>query len=101
MNSSKYKISKSALIDLRKIWAYTQNKWSTVQAERYYSRLIEEINYIADHPESGKEIDDIRKDYKCSKVKYHFIFYRINKKGLVEIVRILHEMMDIPKRIKE
>ena len=101
MTNSKYKISKSALNDLKKIWSYTLNKWSKEQAERYYSKIIEEINYLSNHPNFGKQLDDVRKDYKCSKVKSHIIFYRINKNGIIEIVRILHQMMDIPNRIKE
>lgn len=101
MNNSKYKISEGALTDLKKIWNYTLNKWSKEQAERYYSNIIEEINYISAHPNFGKQLNEVRKGYKCSKVKSHIIFYRVDKNETVEIVRILHQMMDIPNRIKE
>ncbi len=101
MNNSNFIISKSALNDLRIIWTYTVNTWSQVQAERYYSQIMDEINYLASYPSIGKQLDDVRKDYRCSKVKSHIIFYRTTKKQQIEIVRILHQMMDIPNRIKE
>lgn len=58
--------------------------------------LMDEIEYIAENPESGRDYIDIRKGYFRSRVKSHFIFYRINpKKKEVEIIRILHQQMDI------
>lgn len=101
MDNSKFRISKSALGDLRKIWTYTVHNWSQEQAERYYNQIIDEINYLANHPSFGNEMDDVKKDYKCSKVKSHIIFYRTTKTQQIEIVRIIHQMMDIPNRIKE
>lgn len=101
MNNSNFRISKSALNDLRIFWTYTVNTWSQVQAKRYYSQIMDEINYLASYPSIGKQLDDVRKDYRCSKVKSNIIFYRTTKKQQIEIVRILHQMMDIPNRIKE
>lgn len=96
----KYKISKEALADLEKIWLYTFENWSLEQADRYFSLLMDEMEYIAENPNSGKDYNDIRKDYFRSRVKSHFIFYRINtKKEEVEIIRILHQQMDIKTKL--
>lgn len=101
MGNVSYRISRKALSDLSNIWKYTLHKWSEEQAERYYKLIIQEIEYLSDKPESGRQLDDIKKGYRCSKVKSHFIFYKNGKDGVLEVVRILHQMMDIPNRLKE
>ena len=95
-----YVISKKAVSDLEEIWLYTVQKWSVEQADRYYNLILDEINFICKNTNSGKSIDEIRKGYRASKVKSHFIFYRIVNET-VEIIRILHEGMDIEFRLRD
>ncbi len=95
-----YVISRKAISDLEEIWLYTVEKWSVEQADRYYFLIIEEIKYICMNAHSGKKMDHIRKGYFASKVKSHLIFYRINN-NRVEIIRILHERMDIDTRLAD
>lgn len=97
-----YKISKEATNDLEKIWLYTFEKWSAEQADRYFNLIMDEIEYITQNPKSGKDYSEIRKGYFRSKVKSHFIFYKINsKKDEIEIIRILHQQMDIESRLND
>lgn len=95
-----YVISKKAVTDLEEIWLFTVANWSVEQADRYYSLLINEIDYICSNINSGKSMDHVRKGYRASKVKSHIIFYRINK-NIVEIIRILHERMDIESKVSK
>lgn len=98
----KYKISKSALEDLEKIWLYTFKTWSKEQADHYFDLIMDEIEYLSANPKSGRDYNEIRKGYFCSRVKSHFIFYRINiKNEEVEIIRILHQQMDISSRLTD
>jgi toxin ParE1/3/4 len=97
---SNYQISEAALSDIRRIWDYTLETWSDEQAERYYNLLLDEIEYIADNFESGKNMDHIKIGYRSSKVKSHLIFYKRVDDQVIEIVRILHQMMDIENRLK-
>lgn len=91
-----FKISKEAEIDLENIWLYTFETWSKEQADRYFNLIFEEIEYLTQNPNSGKDYSHIREGYYRSKVKSHFIFYRINlKENVLEIIRILHQQMDI------
>jgi toxin ParE1/3/4 len=94
MKSLPYLITKKAVADLDEIWLYTVEKWSVAQADRYYSLIFDEIDNICGHPASGKSMDHIRKGYRASKVKSHLLFYRLADET-VEIIRILHERMDI------
>ncbi|GAB0155261.1 type II toxin-antitoxin system RelE/ParE family toxin [Chryseobacterium sp. Alg-005] len=98
----KYKISKEALNDLEKIWLYTFEVWSKEQADHYFNLFIDEIEYLSEDPKSGKDYSEIRKGYFRSRVKSHFIFYKINLKNEeIEIIRILHQQMDISSRLDE
>ncbi len=95
-----YKISQEANRDIEKIWLYTYENWSLEQADRYFNLIMDEIEYLAKNPKSGKDYGHIRKDYFGSRVKSHFIFYKIshNKKE-IEIIRTLHQRMDIESRL--
>jgi len=97
-----YKISQEANRDIENIWLYTFENWSTEQADRYFNLILDEIEYIAKNPNSGKDYNQIRTGYFRSRIKSHFIFYKINrKKERVEIIRILHQRMDIESRLDE
>ena len=100
MSKNNYRISKEAINDLRKIWAYTFNKWSKEQADRYYDLIIAEIEFIADNFMTGKSAEQTRKNYRVTKIKSHLIFYRKVENDIVEIIRILHQRMDIKKQLK-
>lgn len=95
-----FKITVEAQTDIESIWLYTFENWSIEQADRYYNMILDEIEYLAKNPESGKDYSHIRKGYYQSKVKMHFIFYRINKNE-IEVIRILREQMDIDSTLSK
>ena len=100
MSKSTYRISKTAIEDLNNIWIYTFHRWSKEQADRYYDLIIAEIEFISDNFMTGKSAEQTRKDYKVTSIKSHLIFYRKAEDDIVEIVRILHQRMDIKNRLK-
>jgi len=96
----RFEISEKAFEDIENIWLYTIAVWSIEQADRYYNLLFDEIEYITEHPLSGKNVGHIRKNYRCVKVKSHLIFYKYKKaEKIVEIIRILHQSMDVEERL--
>lgn len=95
-----YKLSVKASEDIEAIWLYTCENWSLEQADRYVNLLFDEIEYIAANPDQGRDCSHLRKNYRSSKVKLHLIFYRFSKKeNVVEIIRVLHERMDVENRL--
>lgn len=95
-----YLITKKALEDLASIWNYTFDRWSEQQADQYYNLLIASCDIIAQKPELlGKKYYEILEGLLGFKVKKHILFYRIMSSGKVEIIRILHERMDIQSRL--
>ena len=97
----KYLISEQANQDIEKIWLYTFENWSLEQADRYYNLILDEIEFISENFESGKSVDYIKKGYRASIVKSHIILYKKSRRNIVEIIRVLHQKMDIENRIDE
>ena len=95
-----YVLTNEAHSDLEDIWRYTAESWSIEQADRYFNLIIDEINYICTNTTAGRLMDHVREGYRAAKVKSHLIFYR-PMSDKVEIIRILHERMDIENRFNE
>jgi len=98
---SEFKLTNKAVEDLSKIWDYTFEVWSERQADKYYESLITDCQEIADNPDLGKSYEGITQSLLGMKTNRHIIFYRNLNENSVEITRILHERMDLKKRIAE
>jgi toxin ParE1/3/4 len=98
---AKYELTNKAVADLNGIWEYTVENWSENQADRYYDMLLDICQDIADNPELGKIYDGIKSDLFGLKANRHVIFYRKSEVNPIEITRILHERMDLKRRITE
>jgi len=98
---NKYRISEKAISDLEKIWLYTLKKWSREQADRYHNLIINEIEYIVDNFDLCQKMDHVRGGYRMTKVKSHLIFVKKAEDNIIEIIRILHQNMDIENRLKD
>jgi len=96
-----YHFTKKASEDLAKIWNYTVDTWSENQADHYFQMLLDSCKDISDGRVYGKQYDGIYPGLLGIKAGKHIIFYRITNQDVVEIVRILHERMDLGKRIRE
>jgi toxin ParE1/3/4 len=98
---AEFKLTNKAVEDLSKIWNYTFEVWSERQADNYYQTLISNCQEIADHSDLGKKYEGITQNLLGMKANRHIIFYRTINENDVEITRILHERMDLKKRITE
>ena len=96
-----YRISAKAKDDLRSIWYYSVENWSERQADKYVREMMDEFALIMSNPERGRYYGEISGNFYGIKKNKHIIFYRIVKTGEVEIIRVLHELMDIPNRLQE
>lgn len=98
---AEFKLTNKAVEDLSKIWDYIYEVWSERQADRYYQMLISNCQEIANNWGLGKKYEGITENLLGMKANRHIIFYRIINENYVEITRILHERMDLKKRILE
>jgi toxin ParE1/3/4 len=96
-----YHLTLKAVDDLKIIWEYTFENWSEKQADYYYTTLIETCELIANSPQIGKNYEGIVKSLFGLSINHHIIFYRQISDDNVEIIRILHERMDLIKNIEK
>jgi toxin ParE1/3/4 len=96
---AKFSFSNRALDDLIEIWDYTIEKWSENQAEKYYHLILVSCKDLSNNPQLGKSYDILSPNVLGSKCGEHIIFYRETLKNEIEIVRILHVIMDLKNKI--
>jgi len=98
---SKYSLTNKAVEDLSENWSYTFDYWSERQADIYYQMLLENCREIGDNPDLGKKYDGIINQMFGLRAGRHIIFYRKVNTNEIEIIRFLHEQMDLKNRIFE
>ena len=94
-------LRQKAIDDLNDIWDYTYETWSAKQADKYYATIKLACNGIGENPEIGKEYEGISRKLLGLKSGRHIIFYQLLSENKIEVIRILHERMDLKKRITE
>lgn len=95
-----YIFTNKAVEDLSEIWDYTRKIWSDKQAEKYYKLIIQACTELAKDPKIGKEYSELYPQLKGMNTTKHIIFYRILTDSSIEITRILHERMDLKRKLK-
>ena len=96
-----YSLTKKAVEDLSEIWNYTYITWSEEKADLYYHMLLDNCQAIAENRVIGKNYEGVIKSIFGTRAGSHIIFYRKVATNQVVIVRILHNRMDLKKRIQE
>jgi toxin ParE1/3/4 len=96
---AKYYFTNKAVDELSEIWNYTVEAWSESQADIYYDLLLNSCNELANNRNLGKQYDILSKGILGYKSGEHIIFYCIISESEIEIVRILHGMMDLKNKL--
>jgi len=93
-------LRQAAIDDLADIWEYTLATWSENQADRYYKMIKSACSEISVSPSLGKEYVAIAKGLLGYRINKHIIFYYITSNDEIEVIRILHERMDLKQQLK-
>lgn len=96
---SRYLLSPAAHADLEQIWDYTYARWGLDQAEEYVRELQRAIERAAANPQIGRACDEIRPGYRKLAAGSHTLFYRLSADGIVDVVRVLHQRMDVDRHL--
>jgi toxin ParE1/3/4 len=96
---AKVHFTNKAIEDLEAIWKYTVKTWSVNQAEIYYGLLIDSSPKLAAEPTLGKSYEVIEKHVLGFKAGQHLIFYRTIAAQEIDVIRILHGMMDLKNQL--
>ena len=97
--SGRYLLSPAAQADLEQIWDYTHDRWGIDQAEEYLRELQHAIDRAAANPRIGQACDEIRPGYRKLAAGSHTLFYRVTADDLIDVVRILHQRMDVDRHL--
>lgn len=94
-------LRQEAIDDLNNIWEYSSEKWSEKQADKYYATIKFACKEIGENPDLGKEYFDIYTNLHGLKSGRHIVFYHLISENEIEVIRILHERMDLKSRLIE
>ena len=97
--SRRYLLSPAAQADLEQIWDYTHDRWGVDQAEEYLRELQHAIDRAAANPRIGHACNEIRPGYRKLAAGSHTLFYRVTADDLIDVVRILHQRMDVDRHL--
>jgi len=92
-------LSPAAQADLDGIWDYTVTQWGVDQAARYIRDIRDACSALARDERRSRPADDIRAGYRRAPVGAHVLFFRITPAGDIDIVRILHQRMDVNRHL--
>lgn len=98
---AKVVLRQEAINDLNDIWAYTFEEWSETQADKYYAALEFACLQIGKNPGLGKAYEGISSNLLGFRTGKHIIFYVVISEAEIEIIRVLHERMDLKNRLQE
>ena len=90
-----FKVTRKAQADLILVGQFTEKEWEKTQRNSYLKQLDRCFNQIAETPEIGTSCEYIKAGYRKFPQGSHVIFYRLDNKSTVEIVRVLHKRMDV------
>ncbi|MBE9487334.1 MAG: type II toxin-antitoxin system RelE/ParE family toxin [Desulfuromonadales bacterium] len=96
-----FTLTVKAKSDLKYIARYTQKRWGKEQRNKYLKILDDSLRQLAGNPSMGRECSEIRNGYHKFPTGSHVIFYRREAGRPIEIVRVLHENMDVEPRISK
>lgn len=95
----RFVLTRAAKEDLKSIGRYTADTWGREQRNRYLALLDASMHDLADNPRLGRDCGEIRAGYRRYRVGKHVLFYRQLDPDRIEIVRVLHERMDVETRL--
>lgn len=95
---SAYRLTPAAQRDLSSIWDYTREQWGEHQAETYVLEIRNAIERIAERPDRGQAVDEIRAGYRRYAIGRHLIYFIVRRDG-VDVIRVLHQRMDLTRHL--
>ena len=91
-------LTPAAQADIEDIWDYTVARWNGDQAERYIMGFRDACRDLATGTREGRPVD-VRDGYRKLLVGSHVLYFRVDERERIVIVRILHQRMDVAKNL--
>ena len=102
------RLGAAAEVDFANILKWTAENFGARQSRAYRDTLVQTIGELADGPDVAGSAarDEIMAGLRTLHVARggrrgsHFLMYRARPNGTIEIVRILHERMDLQRHVR-
>lgn len=94
-----YGLTLDAEEDLRGVWRYTFAKWGPDQADRYLGQMEACFEAISHDRAQSKSFETLPTGVCILRCEHHYIFWLTGERPI--IVAVLHEKMDLVRRLKE
>jgi len=107
---ARFRLARPAQLDLGNILATSAERWGAEGQQRYAAVLADAMRQVADEPQGPltKNRTELRSGIRSFHVRHarrasdaakvrrpvHVLYYRVAPRGVIEIVRVLHERMD-------
>jgi toxin ParE1/3/4 len=93
-------VSDRAQRDIEQIGDFTKGEWGEKAWRRYKDLLMRRMSALRARPSAGRARDDLKAGYRSLLCGSHVIFFRETDSS-VEVVRVLHQRMDIRSRLAD
>lgn len=95
-----YELSYEAENDLEKIIEYTNKEYGAAQTLKYVDKLEKCAEKMASSYEHYRELPDVHPRLRMKHCQKHYIFGVMRENEPLLIIAILHERMQLMKRLK-
>ena len=95
-----YRLLPRAIERQYQIWDYTPDSWGLKQADTYIRNLHQTIERAYDNRAIWRRVQGFDQVYFI-RHEHHRIFFRELDHGVLGVITILHENMDLPARLKD
>ena len=92
---SGFSLTEKAKSDLKNVARFTQKRWGRDQRNLYLKSLDDCFQRLSRNPSMGKACSDLRPGYHKFPTGSHVVYFRSKTNKQIEIVRVLHENMDV------
>ncbi|MCR1347005.1 type II toxin-antitoxin system RelE/ParE family toxin [Acidithiobacillus ferrooxidans] len=101
------RVARQAEVDIVDILAWTSEQFGERQARIYAETLSLALEFLQDGPDvpGAKQREDIAPDIhvlhiaRSGRKGRHFLVFRVAGDSLMDVLRVLHDSMDIPRHL--
>lgn len=94
-----YILTEAAEADLRAVIRYTRKQWGDAQVHRYVAVLEQGIVSLAEGHGAFKDMSTLYPGLRMAHSEHHYIFCLPREDAPALIIAVLHERMDLLKRL--
>lgn len=84
--------------DLESIWRYTAKNWGVDQAHAYLDGLVDIFKLLFENPQMCRERTEFAPPVHIHHHAHHLVVFILSEVG-IDIVRILHESIDVDTQL--